>query len=342
MFSTELAVKFQQLSAFEKHLEKASPDHLSYVYLVVAACGFERKKICETVCSAIRKKEKKIAVLTFDGAQHWAKASEELSTIFSLDGHRVVILDEADKLKKNALEALSAYIVKPSPYVYLLLSAASAKAFSEIYEKGKKELIVCDLSGEKPWDRKDRLRAYLVKMAVKDKKAITREASDMLLERIGTELAPLEQEMNKLICYCAARPQITAQDVQALCHSEKTATVWHLAEAIVWQRSVVRVEPSFETSSLLHLLGQIRSHLQQGMLIAVGHHGPLSFFKPQLLEKITPVAQARKGAFFTEALTCVFDMEMLAKNSSMAPSLLADLLIAKIHLLKKKYDLSFA
>lgn len=165
-------MKFQQLSAFEKHLEKAAPDHLSRVYLVAAPCSFERKRISETISAAIRHKEKKTCVLSFDAASGWAAAIEELRTICSLSGpgFRIVVLNEADKLKKSALDVLSAYVSKPSSHVYLILSAASAKPFAELYERGKKELVVCDLSAEKPWERKERLKAQLVKMAALEKK----------------------------------------------------------------------------------------------------------------------------------------------------------------------------
>ena len=327
-------MKFQQLPAFEKHLEKASPDHLSRVYLVIAPCPFERKKICETIREALQKREKKVSVLTLD-AEKWAKAVEELSMICFFDGHRMVVLDEGDKLKAAVLETLTAYVVKPSPYATFVLCAASAKPFSDMYERGKKELVVCDLSAEKPWERKDRLKTQLIKMAAKEKKTLSREAVDMLMERVGTDLAQLEQEMNKLLCYCAVRGQIGVQDVQVLCHTEKNTSTWHLAEALVWQEQVVSVDASFDSSALLPLLGVVRSHLQQGMLLAVEPGASSTFFKPQLLEKVRPAVRARGARFFKEALSIVFEVEMLAKNSSQAPSLLYEMLAAKMHLLKK-------
>lgn len=332
-------MKFQQLLAFEKHLEKAAPDHLSRVYLIAAPCSFERKKIIEMISAAIRIKEKKITTLSFDAIEGWAQANEELSTICFLNGHRIVVLEEAEKLKKGALEAVSTYVCKPSSHLYLIFSASSVKPFAELYERGKKELVVCDLSAEKPWERKERLKAQLVKMAAHEKKIFPREALDMLMERIGVEPAQLEQEMRKLLCYVAGRSQISVQDVHALCHSEKSASIWNLAEAIVWQERIMNVDASFELSSLLQLIAQIRLHLQQGLQCVCAKNEEIkcvaSYFKPQWIEKITPIAQARHAIFFTEALAVIFNIEMLAKQSGLSPQLLTELLITKIQVLKK-------
>lgn len=96
----------------------------------------------------------------------------------------------------------------------------------------------------------------------------------------------------------------------------------------------------FELSSFLQLLGQTRLHVQQGLQCSLPHargeevKGLSPYFKPQFLEKIAPIAKARHTAFFTEALRIVFDMEMLAKQSALSPALLADMLIAKIQVLK--------
>ncbi|HEY2811322.1 MAG TPA: hypothetical protein VGJ00_08050 [Rhabdochlamydiaceae bacterium] len=335
-------MKFQQLSTFEKHLEKAAVHHLSRVYQVIASCSFERKKISSTICAVIQKKEGSIAKVSFDGKElEWAKVRQELDTASFLEGCRIVIVDEADKLSKTILFALSAYIVKPSPFAYLILSSASAKNLGELYEQGKKELVVCDLSAEKPWERKERLRAQLIKSAALEGKTLVREAADLLLERTGGELPLLEQELNKLICYCQERPQIALQDVQLLCSCEKATSLWNLAESIVWQKCPVSVDVGFDLSSLLVVLGQVRSHLQQGAQLSKQlEEGralrdiSLPFFKPQLLEKAAPIAKSRTPVFFTRALVALFDVEMLAKGSSLTPSLLLDLLVAKVAHLK--------
>ena len=334
-------MKFQQLMAFKKHLEKASPDHLSRVYLVVAPCAFERKKISKMICVAIEKRERSITPLAFDAKEwSWAKVRAELDTVVMLGGHRVVIVEEVDKLKKQHLEPLISYISKPSPFASLILAATSGKELLEFYELAKKELVICDLSMEKPWERKERLKAYLVAKAAKEGKVLIHQAAEMLIEKTSADLAMLEQEIDKLLCYCQDKKQITSQDVEVLCCQESSASLWHLAECIVWWDSLVRVDTLFEFSSFLFLITQVRSHLQQGMLLALQlkQDKPLkqpSFFKPQLLEKITPIVQKRPLSFFIEGLSALFEVEMLAKNSHLSPLLLLDLLIAKIRRLAR-------
>jgi hypothetical protein len=129
------------------------------------------------------------------------------------------------------------------------------------------------------------------------------------------------------------KPRISGADVALLCPMEKGLSVWQLAEAIVWQESAPSVDPALDTSSFLYLLTQVRAHLQQGKLLALG--GTSSFFKPQLLEKIAPVARMRQEGFFTRGLQLAFEMEMLAKQGSLAPVILADMLIAKMKFLRK-------
>ena len=121
-------MKFAQLSAFEKHLEKASPNHLSRIYLAVTACGCERRQIFELITSAIHKKEGSVALFKFDGKEvEWSVVREELDTFTCLGGYRVVALDEIDKLKKSALLSLCAYVSQPSSSVYVILGANTRK-----------------------------------------------------------------------------------------------------------------------------------------------------------------------------------------------------------------------
>ncbi len=325
-------MKFSQLSAFEKNLASL---HLSPVYLVVSPCSYERKKIMELIKAAVRKKEGEVTLARYDGKDvEWAAVREDLDTLNGWGGGRIILLDEIDKLKKAALSALIHYVSQPSPHVYLIMGANSGKSLLELYKQGKKEMVACDLSEEKPWERKDRLRNHLQQLSLREKKQMSREAAELLLDKLGTDLSSLEQEMNKLICYCWDRPQITPQDVRALCYTHQPQSVWNLAEGIVWNTQPVRVDSTYELSSFFYLLGQVRFHLQQGLILASAFEQgkPVEevSLKPQLLEKVIPYAKKQGSRHFQQALNNVFEMELLAKNSSLAVSLLFDLLVAKV------------
>jgi DNA polymerase-3 subunit delta len=262
-----------------------------------------------------------------------------------LGGTQLLYLDGIDKLKKNGLAKLGEYIAHPSPFAYLVLGANSGKNLSDLYTQGKKELVVCDLSEEKPWDRKDRLKRFLIDEAANAGKRLQGEAVDYLLENVGLQLSNLDQELTKLIAYAGEKGDLSLKDVRSLCSSQKSNTLWQLAEAIIWSEDPPRIDETADLSLLLPLLSQLRTQLQQGMVLAVllergtAHHLPT--LKASTLDKMLPAAKGRTSVFFRKALDHLFEIELMAKNSSFDPSFILDLFIAKITLLKKKHALSF-
>lgn len=343
-------MKYQNLSAFEKHLAQASKLHLSRVFLVVSSCSYERKKIIEKITAAIRSKEGEIHFQMQDGAQGaLEECIEGLNTASLLTGKQVLFLDGIDKIKKNGIAPLASYSANPSPFSYLLLGATSAKSLSELYTKGKKELIACDLSDEKPWDRKDRLKRMLVEYAAKDGKRLSGDALEHLLETVGSSLPGLELEVEKLIVYAGERSELTIQDVHALSSAQKNLNLWQMAEAIAWKEPFPKLDENIDLSLLLPLLSQLRTQFQQGLALSVLlekgiPHGEIAHYlpnvKPAALNAMLPLAKARRTPFFKRSLDLLFDAELMAKNSGFEPSLILDLLLSKLTLLKRHYALS--
>lgn len=345
-------MKYQNLIAFEKHLEQAAKVHLSRVFLIVASCPYERKKIVDKVVSAIESREGDIDLQIVDSTQEeMEERIESLNTVSLLTGKPILYLNGIDKLKKNTFTLLAQYVENPSPFAYLVLGAQSSKGLAELYSKGKKEMISCDLSEEKPWDRKDRLKRTLIGFLVKAGKKMHGEALDYLLENIGLSLSALETEVEKLINYTEGRSEVTLQDVQRLCMTQKSMNLWQLAEAIVWHDALPRLEGSLDLSGLLPLIAQLRLQLQQGLCLSLlmerkspltefAHHFPQ--VKPTAVEKMLPVCKRRPSSFFKRSLDLLFDIELMAKNSSFEPMLILDLFLTKITLLKRHYAVSFA
>jgi DNA polymerase III subunit delta len=348
----KIALKYQNLGAFEKHLEQAAKVQLSRVFLVVSSCSYERRKIVERILQAIRSKEGEINFQIEEGSQGGLDAMiDGLNTTSLLLGKQVLYLDGIDKLKKGALTPIADYAAKPSPFSYLLLGASSSKGLTELMTKGKKELIACDLSEEKPWDRKDRIKRMLMDFAAKSGRKISGDALEHLLENGGLNLPGLEQEIGKLITYAGERKEIGIQDVHLLCPVQKSLTLWQLAEAIAWKDAPPKTEELLDLGTLLPLLSQLRIQFQQGMTAAVllergvSHSEMAPYFptlKPATLDKILPIAKARQSPFFKRALGVLFDIELMAKNSAFEPALILDLLLTKLTLLKRHYALSFS
>jgi DNA polymerase-3 subunit delta len=326
-------MKYQNLSSFEKHLQGAAKLPLSRIYLVISSCPYERRKIVEKISAVIG-----LDVRIKEGDLEDQIA--ELNTASLFEGKQLLYLDGIDKLKKNGLSLLADYAARPSPFAYLLLGAGSSKQLDDLYAKGKKEMIVCDLSNEKPWDRKDRLKRMLVDEAAKAGKRLSGDAVEYLLENIGLSLPGLEQELVKLITYAGERRELTFQDVQALCGTQKSMTPWQLAEAIVWKENVPQMG-KIDLALLMPLLSQTRLQLQHGLVLAtlaergaaheeIVHHLPA--VKPAALDKMLPIVKRRRSVYFKRALDALFEIELMAKNSSFEPDLILDLLMAKFTL----------
>lgn len=338
-------MKYQNLLAFEKHLEQAAKIQLSRVFLLVVPCSSERKKIAEKIANAIRSKEGDVHFQTKDGAQGSLEdLIDGLNTTSLFTGKQVLYIDGIDKLKKNNLTPLSNYVAKPSPFSYLLLGTASVKSLGDLITKGKKELILCDLSDEKPWDRKDRLKRMVMDYAAVAGKRINSDAIEYLLENVGLNLPGLEQELEKLIAFAAGSSVLTLQDVRTLCSAQKSMTLWQISDAIAWKESFPKLEESIDLSLLLPLISQLRTQFQQGLSLSIlmergvphaeiAQHAPQ--IKPAALSKILPHVRSRKSSYFKRVLNLIFEMELMTKNSSFEASLILDLFLSKLTLLKR-------
>lgn len=316
-------MKFSQLTAFEKHLKEAGPHNFSHVYMVVASTEFERRQICSMIASALLPD----ATSRFEGGGcSLEQVVAQLNTL-SLFGKRpLIILEGLDKFKKGELPPLVAYLARPSPFSFLILSAATFKAHQELYQKAIKEVILLDLSEEKPWEKEKRLRAFLLQEAALSKKALAPDLISYLLAEVGPDMATLSSELFKLITYVGERPSITLADARKISSGEVALTGWQIAEQIAWDKKPPTTP--VDTSLLIPLIGQLRYHFQLGMQIA---EGGTPYLKPVQAEKFSRLARSYGIGYFRLALDALFDLELSAKSSGTPPTLLLELFTCKLH-----------
>ena len=258
--------------------------------------------------------------------------------------HQIVVCDGFEKGKKGDMAPLVSYLLKPAPFSYLILGSSGSKAFDEFYPKVKKELILLDLSQEKPWDRQKRILQYLQKKAQDSGKKLLPESASLLWNHFSNDAKQMENELEKAITFIGEKKEIDTYTIQTLSLLDPVMTSWQAAEKIVWTDTIPDLVVEEEPHYFLGFLGQIRYQLQIGLQIscfleeqAASQDLYASFpsIKESTLSKFIESAYRYQKEYFIEGLRTIFEIERMMKSSLADPCLLWDILCAKLSSIKK-------
>ncbi len=324
-------MKFQSYEPFEKHCKESFPSHISPIYVVIAPQESERKKILANLISSLENiSDLKKCSLIKDAVEHVNAGS-----LFS--GKMAALFDGAELLLKAEMEMLAHYIDSPNPEAHLILGAASSKNITELYKKGKKEMVVLDLSKEKPWEERARLQKWIVQTLHVEKKQVAPDAVEALLDRLPPDRLLLEQEIEKLLCFVGERPNITRQDVETICSSSIEYNQFQLAQQLVWGGRK-QLPTLSDLSQLLPLVGQLRNQFEMGLKMStllkrgatkdeIGAAFPRLW--PKALQQCLEGARKRGGGFFKKGLIDLFALELGLKTSTGKPEVLFAMFCAR-------------
>lgn len=310
-------MRFSSTRSFQKHLSTAAPDHLCHCYLVIAFDDYERNKILKGIvpCGVF-----------FSGAEvSGSQILEALSpTLFGSEP--AVLVDEVEKLDKKEQQMLAAHLPAAG---YLLLGARKKIPLASAVEK---EGVILDLSEEKPWDKEKRIAEQLFEKVNRAGKRLASDVPALLFERIGTDPAMLDREIEKLLCFIGERPTIERSDVFRCCPVTTTHTLWQIAEEVVWGEGKLPPDPN-----LFHaLLPALRSQLQLGAKIAsLSPREEWSQYLPKVwpktLEKRRRSVERLGAAYFQKGLRLLFEVELLSRTGSNQFAPLLDLFRMSLH-----------
>ena len=320
-------MKFQAQEAFEKH---ALSGPIAPLYLIGSPDSYERRKIVEKLFLTLDQRLGDVQHLSFNAQKDSIDTVlESLNTKSLFAAISIGWLDEVEKLKADDVKTLKNYFLKPAAFSCLILSGSSLKQVEEISGS-----VSLDLNQEKPWDKKERLKRWLVSELVKEKKKMHSDALEYVMRQIS-DLALLQQEFSKWICAVGAREEITLKDIQALSSFSSNKTLWQLSDELVWEGKRVSGDSVQDPSILFPLIGQLRAQLEIGlkMCVLLEGKGEIKKYFPQLkpntLQKCLDGARKRSPAYFKNGLVQLFELEFGLKSGAGSPALLFDLFVAK-------------
>lgn len=177
-------------------------------------------------------------------------ALEQAQTMAMLSPLQLVFLEDAEaieglgeKKREEAVGQLADYLENPAPFTILVVEA---RALDQRMKLGKllaeRTLVVeCGLGEE----LNERLAAAVLMaraMAKEQGVEFERGAAEDLAEFVAADLMRLKTEIDKLATYAAERKLIRPEDVSALVVSEKTTTVWELADLLALRQGKKALE----------------------------------------------------------------------------------------------------
>jgi DNA polymerase-3 subunit delta len=167
-----------------------------------------------------------------------------------LSPQQVVFLEDADSIEKfgeknreETLAQLEAYLDDPAPFTVLVIEAAK---LDERMKLAKVLTQKTHVVGVGLGENLEQRQAAAVLMAMNLAKGMGLEfekgAAEDLAERVAADLMRLKTEIEKLANYLGSRKVIGREDVEAMVASEKTTTVWELADLLASRQAKKSLE----------------------------------------------------------------------------------------------------
>jgi DNA polymerase-3 subunit delta len=174
-------------------------------------------------------KERGLNFHVFSGEEH---SSQEIvqaaQTIPMFSQYRFVLVQEADQMDEEKVEALMEYITNPSPSTCLVLHSQATGSWKthrkEIEKVGKVE----------EYSRlKGRGLVSWIKNRMKEKgKTLSEESADYLVEVVGDHLYDLDNALEKVFLSVGEKRAIELSDMEEITSEVKVSTVFDLTDAI--------------------------------------------------------------------------------------------------------------
>jgi len=333
-------MKHQDFQSFERGWQ------LAPLYAVVSGDDFERKRGVTLLKKKLLPDEKQrdICIKTFSGESASAEdIVEGLETSSLFAEKEVVILYQADKLKKEGIEVLYRYSLNPNPNNHLVVVAETLSPASRFYKKIVEVGGVLHVPIAKAW-QKEKISAEAVQRQVSEaKKSIDGAVCQALVQRVGAAGTRVESEVDKLLCYIGERGVITMDDVAAVSSCGNTATVWQLGEAVFRRdaKAALALVASIveEDGGIIGLLSQLRKQVQtqyQVCSIIASGAGPdavtqaFAYMRGRILQQNIQQANGYGLARFKKALILIDETALKARNSQTDSKLLIEILLTKL------------
>ncbi|GAC1675170.1 MAG: DNA polymerase III subunit delta [Candidatus Acidiferrum sp.] len=178
------------------------------------------------------------------------RALEQAQTLPMLSPQQVVFLEDAETIEKlgekkrdETVKQIEAYLENPAPFTVLVMEATALDQRMRLGKMLAEKVLVVEAGlGENPAQRLSAAITLARTIGKEQCVEFEKGAAEDLAEFVAADLQRLKTEIEKLSTYAGEGKLIRRQDVSALVISEKTTTIWELANLLATRQPAQALE----------------------------------------------------------------------------------------------------
>ena len=148
------------------------------------------------------------------------------STVPFFQERRVIVIENSGWFKSK--NDFADYLSQAPDTTNFIFVEQEVDKRNRLYKEVKKRGTICEMNGLTEQNLKMWVASYLQK----SEKRITEQNVMYLIQKVGTDMNTLQQELEKLICYCMEETSITRNAIDEICVAQTEGKIFQMIDAV--------------------------------------------------------------------------------------------------------------
>ena len=209
-------------------LEDIKTQNFKQAYLLYGEEAYLKHQYKNKLKNALLPEDDTMNFSRFEGKGTEIPKVIDLAETMPFFADRRVILLENTGFFKNKADALADYMGSLPDYLVLIFVEEEVDKRNRMYKAVQKQGRAVEFARQ---DEKT-LMTWVLGMMKKEGKKITRQDMEDFLEKTGTDMGNISQELEKLLSYTMGRDVITRADIEAVCTTQITNRIFEMIRAV--------------------------------------------------------------------------------------------------------------
>ncbi len=207
--------------------EEIKSGQLKKVYLLYGEEAYLKKMYKDRLRKAVLPEGDTMNYAYYEGKNVNVKEVIDLAETLPFFADRRLIILENTGLFKSAATDLADYVKEIPETSCLVFIETEVDKRGKMFKVVKAEGRVTEL----PFQDEKTLKRWILGFVKKEQKQITESTLNHFLDKVGTDMENIQGELEKLFCYTQGKPEITVEDVEAICVTQITNRIFDMVNA---------------------------------------------------------------------------------------------------------------